>query len=464
MKEVEVSDRLNLNTEHDQIVQFSEGDRIAERAAKVFVGKAGSPGRTSAMLGRPLYLKKADGPYLYDVDGNRYIDYHSSSGATFLGYNQPRVKQAMLEAVEMGYFCNYETEAHAEIAELICDSVPSAERVRFSNTGTEATLAAIRLARAVTGRSKVLKFEGHFHGMHELAWYNSRKPPTEPNEHGEIELVADTAGIPPEFSTTVVVTRFNDPESFRACMRRHKGEFACIIMEPIMYNAGCIYTDPDFALLVREHATDDGAVLIYDEVLSGFRMGLGGGQEYLGITPDLTTLAKALGGCGVPIAAVVGKREVMEGLNPVGKTVVSGTYTGHVMHVYGALEALKIMREPGFYERIEALAQRLYNGLREAVSRTGTQAVVQGLGARFGIHFGIEEGPLYHYRDVTRGFDTELNARFALEALKRGLYFHEYGASLTPNHHGFTAAHTERDIDETLDRTESALRAAQRSS
>ena len=459
-----MTDNVTLSTEQQAQPQFAEGDRIAERAAKVFVGTAGSPGRTSAMLGRPLYLQKADGAYLYDVDGNRYIDYHSSSGATFLGYNHPRVKRAMLEAVEMGYFCNYETEAHAEIAELICDSVPSAERVRFSNTGTEATLAAIRLARAVTGRSKVLKFEGHFHGMHELAWYNSRKPATEPNEHGEIELAADTAGIPAEFDSTVVVTRFNDPESFLACMRRHKGEFACIIMEPIMYNAGCIYTDPEFAAMVREQATADGAVLIYDEVLSGFRMGLGGGQEHLGITPDLTTLAKALGGCGLPIAAVVGKREIMEGLNPIGKTVVSGTYTGHVMHVYGALEALKIMREPGFYERMGALAQRLYDGLREVLSRTGTPAVVQGLGARFGIHFGIEAGPLYHYRDVARGFDSAFNAVFAREALKRGLYLHEYGSSLTPNHHGFTAAHTERDIDETLDRVESALRAAQSAS
>lgn len=442
-------------------INLQQGDRIAERAAQVFVGKAGSPGRTCAMLGRPLYLSKADGPYLWDVDGNRYIDYHSSSGATFLGYNHPRVKQAMLEALEMGYFCNYETEAHAELAELICDSVPSAERVRFSNTGTEATLAAIRLARAVTGRTRVLKFEGHFHGMHELAWFNSRKPATEPNEHGEIALVADTAGVPPEFASTVVVTRFNDPKSFLACMRRHAGEFACIIMEPVMYNSGCIYTDPEFARLVREQATADGAVLIFDEVLSGFRMGLGGGQEYLGVTPDLTALAKALGGCGLPIAAVAGREEVMNGLNPVGKTVVSGTYTGHVMHVYGALEALKIMREPGFYERMDALAERLYTGLRKVLAETGTRAVVQGLGARFAIHFGVEEGPIYYYRDVVRGFDTEFNASFAREALTRGVYFHEYGGSLTPNHHGFTAAHTEQDIDETLNVTESALLALQ---
>ncbi len=459
-----MADMSKRPLQHSADMDFSEGDRIAERASQVFVGNAGSPGRTNGMLGRPLYLQKAEGAYLFDVDGNRYIDYHSSSGATFLGYGHRRVKEAMLEAIDMGYFCNYETEAHAEFAELICDSVPSAERVRFSNTGTEATMAAIRLARAVTGRSKVLKFEGHFHGMHELAWYNSRKPATEPNEDGEIELVADTAGVPPEFASTVVVTRFNDPECFLSCMRRHRGEFACIIMEPVMYNAGAIYPDFDFVRLVREEATADGVVLIFDEVLSGFRMTLGGGQEYLGVTPDLTTLAKALGGCGLPIAAVAGKREVMEGLNPVGRTVVSGTYTGHVMNVYGALEAIKMMREPGFYDRINAIAERLYAGLQDVLSLTGTPAVVQGVGARFGIHFGIEEGPLYHYGDVTRRFDSDFNARFALEALKRGLYFHEYGHSLTPNHHGFTAAHTEADIDDTLNRVESALRAAQQHS
>jgi glutamate-1-semialdehyde 2,1-aminomutase len=439
---------------------LSEGKRIAERASNVFVGPAGSAGRTFSVLGRPLYLKKADGAYLWDVDGNKYIDYHGSSGATFLGYNEPRIKKAMLEALEMGYFCNYETEAHVEFAEMICDSVPSAERVRFANTGTESTLAAIRLARAVTGRSKVLKFEGHFHGMHELAWYNCRKSATEPNEYGEIALAPDSAGIPPEFESTVVVTRFNDPDSFLACMRRHKGEFACIIMEPVMYNAGCIYTDRQFAKLVRDEADADGSVLIFDEVLSGFRMGLGGGQEYLGVTPDLTTLAKALGGCGLPIAAIAGRKHVMDGLNPVGKTVVSGTYTGHVMHIYGAREALRIIREPGFYTRINKLADRLYTGLAEVIERTGTKAALQSLGARFAIHYGLEPGPIYHYRDVARNFDSKFNMMVTEEAFKRGLYFQEYGYGFTPNHHGFSAAHSEQDIDDTLDRMEASIRAA----
>lgn len=440
-------------------MQLSEGNRIFDRASEVFVGGAGSAGRIFSLIGRPLYLQKADGPFLYDVDGNRFIDYHGSSGATFLGYNHPRIKKALLKGVDMGFFCNFETEAHAELGELICASVPCAEKVRFANTGTEATLAAIRLARAVTGRTKILKFEGHFHGMHELVWYNSRKPPTEPNRHGEIELVADTAGVPPEFASTVVVTRFNDPDAFLACMKHHRGEFAAIIMEPVMYNAGCIDTDPSFARLVREQATADGAILIFDEVLSGFRMTLGGGQEYLGITPDLTTLAKALGGSGLPIAALVGKREIMAGLNPVGKTVVSGTYTGHAMYVYGACEALRIMREPGFYQRINTLADRLYRGLREVLQRTGTPATVQGLGARFAVYFGIEHGPILHYHTATRQFDSATNAAFAREAFNHGLYFHEYGTALTPNHHGFSAAHTEAEIDETLNRVETTLRA-----
>ena len=232
-----------------------------------------------------------------------------------------------------------------------------------------------------------------------------------------------------------------------------------VIMEPVMYNAGCIHTDPAFLRLVRERTAQDGIVLIFDEVLSGFRMALGGGQEYLGVTPDLATLGKALGGSGLPIAALVGKDWVMKGLNPVGKTVVSGTYTGHILEVLGAVEAMNIMREPGFYEGINALASRRYEGMQDIFERSGKRVIVEGIGARFAVYFGLERRPVTHYREVVRGFDFESYTRFILECFARKLYLHDYGSRIAPSHHGFTSMHTEGEIDETLSRMEDALKA-----
>ena len=295
-----------------------KGEGLFSEASKYYIGGAGAAGRFFPAIGRPLYLERADGAYLFDIDGNRYIDYHSSSGATLIGYNNPAIKAAIEKALKMGYFCNFETEYHTELGELICRSIPSAEKIRFANSGTEATMGAVRLARAVTGRKKILKFEGHFHGMHELTFFNCHTELPEIDENGEIRVIADSAGIPEEMGSLVIVIPFNEPDIFRSCLKRHRGEIAAVIMEPVMYNAGCVLPKKEFVQLVREETEREGIVLIFDEVLSGFRMCLGGGQEWLGITPDLTTLAKALGGSGVPIAALVGKESIMKGLNPVG--------------------------------------------------------------------------------------------------------------------------------------------------
>ena len=435
-----------------------KGDQLFQAASKYFISGVGAAGRFFPTIGRPLFLERADGAYLFDIDGNQYIDYHSSSGATFLGYNNPEIKQAMLHALDLGYFCNYETAYHVKLAELLCASVPCAEKVRFANTGTEATLAAIRLARGVTGRKKIIKFEGHFHGMHEMAWFNCHTALPEPNEYGEIPCIPDSAGIPEEIASMVIVLPSNEPDIFRACMKRHQGEIAAVIMEPVMYNAGCVLPRREFVQAVRDETERAGTVLIFDEVLSGFRMCLGGGQEYLGVTPDLTTLAKALGGSGVPIAALVGKEWVMKGLNPVGKTVMSGTYTGHILEVLGALKAVEIMRSPGFYDHLNQLADRLYSGMAALLQQYRIKAVLQGVGARFAIYFGLEHTPIYDYREVVRHFDFDMNQRFLRKAFEKYLYIHDYGNKLSPTHHGFTSAHTLEDIEETLTRCEDVFK------
>jgi glutamate-1-semialdehyde 2,1-aminomutase len=432
-------------------LKLEHGDRHFETARNYLLSGTGAPPRIYPLLGRPLYLNRADGPYLYDVDDNRYIDFHSSAGAALLGHNHPAIKAAILQAVESGFYCNYESEHHARVGQLICEMVPSAELVRFCGSGSEATAAALRVARAVTGRKRILKFEGHFNGMHDWVFFNMDATLGEELPNGEVRPVHESAGIPDDLDALMTVLPFNEPEIFRAAMQRHAGEFAAILMEPVMYNAGCILPDKDFVRLVRESATSDGAVLIFDEVLSGFRMAPGGGQEYVGVTPDLTCLSKAVGG-GMPLSAIAGKRFVMNGLTPVGKTVVTGTYTGHLLTVMGALAALEELRKPDFYPRLNRIANRFYDSFNEILRRRGVKAVVQGLGARFGIFFGMEETPITNFRKVVAQFDSATDKRFIRAAFERGLYFRDPGHRIVPIHHGITAAHDDAVIDETLNR------------
>lgn len=434
------------------------GDRLFAEAKKYYVGGGCAGARYSPTLGRPLYINKADGPYLFDVDGNRFTDYHLSSGATLMGHNHPRIKAALEAALEIGFFCNYDTTSHLELAQLICASVPSAERVRLANSGTEAVIWALRLARAVTRRNKIVKFEGHFHGMHELTYFNCHTRLPKMPRNGELEVIADNPGIPKSMTRELIVLPFNEPEIFRSCLRRHRGEIAAVIMEPVMYNAGCILPKKQFVQLVREETKKHGIVLIFDEVLSGFRMCIGGGQEYLGVVPDLTTLAKALGGGGIPISAIVGKESLMRGLSPDGPTSVSGTYSGHLLKVLGATAALKELRTEGFYDHLNALAEKLYSGIGEIIQRHGIKAVVQGLGARFTIYFGLEEIPITDYRRVVTGFNLDMYKRFLREAVDRNLYFHDSGSTTTPNHFGISSAHSAADVEDTLEKIDDILK------
>ena len=439
-------------------LRLDRGNEHFRLADNYLLKGTGAPPRIYPLIGRPLYLERADGAFLYDIDGNRYIDYHSSAGAALLGHNHPAIKAAIRHALDQGFYCNYESEFHARVARHICEMVPSAERVRFCGSGSEATAAALRVARAVTGRRRYLKFEGHFNGMHDHVFFNMDATLGARLPNGEIQPVHESAGVPDDLDALITVLPFNDHEIFRRAMARHGGEFAAILMEPVMYNAGCILPDKSFVRLVREEATRDGAILIFDEVLSGFRMAPGGGQEYVGVTPDITCLSKAVGG-GVPLSAIAGRKFVMDGLTPVGKTVVTGTYTGHLMTVMGALAALEELRKPDFYPRLNRLADRFYAGFNDILRRQKIKAVVQGLGARFGIFFGMEETPIMDFRKVVDRFDSETDKKFIRLAFERGLYFRDPGHRIVPIHHGITAAHGEEVIDETLNRLDDVFAA-----
>jgi glutamate-1-semialdehyde 2,1-aminomutase len=429
--------------------KLDQGNELYRTAERYLLAGSGAPPRIYPLIGRPLYLKRADGAYLHDVDGNKFIDFHNSSGATLIGHNHPAMKAAIERALDLGFFCNFESEYHAQLGKLICDMVPSAETVRFCSSGTESTAGVMRIARAFTGRSRILKFEGHYHGQHDYAYFNTDGELGVEQKNGEIAPAHASAGVPEALDGLVTIIPFNKPEVFLETMGRHKGEFAAVLMEPVMYNAGCILPDRDFVELVRAETTRDGAVLIFDEVLSGFRMAPGGGQEYLGITPDLSCLSKALGG-GMPISAIAGKREVMSVLTPYGKTVISSTYTGHLISIMGAVAALEEIGKPDFYKRLNALSDRLYSGINEILNRRKVKAVCQGLGARFGMFFGLDELPIMDFRKAVRQYDVEASQKFVRLCFERGLYFRDAGRRIVPIHNGISSAHTENDIDETL--------------
>jgi glutamate-1-semialdehyde 2,1-aminomutase len=422
---------------------------LYSRASAVMVGGVTAAGRFNPALGRPHYFGRGDGPRLWDVDGHEFLDFSSSNGASMLGHNHPRIKAAVRDALDMGTMCTQETTLHVALCERLTQVIPSAERVRLANTGTEATMAAIRIARAATGRDKVLKFEGHFHGMHDYVMFNSHTP-VRPYEH-MVPAYPDSAGIPSAIGDLLVNVPFNDEEALLHALDLHGDDIACVILEPISYNLGCVPAEPGWLGLLRRETERRRIVLVFDEVLSGFRMALGGAQEYYGVTPDLTTLAKALG-AGWPIAAVVGSASVMEVLGPVGTVVMSGTYTGHLASVAAALAALDVMEEPGFYPTLNAVASRLYLGFDRLFKESGVPGHVQGIGARFGLYFGIET-PVRDYATARR-FDVEKNNAFLSACPEQGLHFHDFGTKMAPMHYGITAAHTEFDIDEALRRLE----------
>jgi glutamate-1-semialdehyde 2,1-aminomutase len=418
--------------------------------------------RVNRALGHALLFDRAKGAHLWDLDGRQYLDLCCSHGATLLGHGDPRIRAAVETALERGAPCSYENEQHGELARLLCETVPCLERVRLTGSGTEATLHCIRLARAYTGRTRLLMFEGNFHGYHDQVMF---APTPSANEvaaaenHGPTVCVAPTsAGVTPAMQRDVLVVPYNRPDLLEEVFRRHGHELAAAICEPIFYNAGCVRPTAEFMTTLRHVTREHGTLLIFDEVLCAFRMSPGGAQEYLGVTPDMCTLGKAVGG-GFPLSVFGGRREIMERLMPQGDCQHSGTYNGHPVAVAAALAAVRIYREPGFYDHIRAIGEKLFAGLNEILARHSVPGRVQGLGARCGIYFGITD-EVRDYRDAQK-HDRAMMLRFVKAAIERGVYFHDYGGA--PCHHGFCAATTAADIDAVLDRLDDAVRSLRRS-
>ena len=325
---------------------MTSAETLYEVAQRYFPGGVTATARANPAIGRPFYISRGDGPYVYDLDGREYVDMCISHGASLLGHNHPRIRAAVALALELGVICAYETEHHVALARLIAEMVPCAEMVRFAGSGTESVMHALRLARTATGRETVIKFEGHFHGYSDFLNY-SWAPPLDQAGPAEAPIpYRESAGIPPRLDDLVVVVPFNDPDALEAAFASHGRDTAALILEPINYDSGCIPPRPGFLQLCRELCDRYGALLLFDEVLTAFRMAPGGAQEYTGVIPDLCVLGKAFGG-GMPISAIAGRREVMRHLKPLGRSELSGTYLAHLTAVLAASAALETYREPG---------------------------------------------------------------------------------------------------------------------
>jgi len=393
-------------------------------AQQYLEGGVSSSFRINPYTGRPLYVRRADGPFLYALDGRQYIDFFMGHGAVTLGHNRPEIKAALLEVIEGGFFAEFDNPYPVELAKKIVEHVPCAERVRYVTSGTEATLLAMRLARGYTGRQKIVRVDGHFHGIHDYAAANNLAAKVDRDNPGDrLSTIGNlTAGIPEVIRETIYLVPWNNAEVFEKLAREKGHEIAAIMMNPVDYNNGCITTTSEYLQAIREICDRHGIVFILDEVLSGFRTGLSCAQGYYGVTPDLCLLAKALSN-GVPLAAIAGKEQILAKImDPVDPVISGGTFSGNLFGCAAGLAAIKIMETPGMWEAWGARTKKFLDTLQESFDEIGFPARIQSLGCTFGIYIGTRE-PVRNYRDFAR-LNPALAKAFYTKCVEKGAYFH----------------------------------------
>jgi glutamate-1-semialdehyde 2,1-aminomutase len=427
----------------------ANADRLYDEAKRHLAGGVSAAARIHGSLGRPFMTARGEGGWVWDVDGKGYVDLNTSNGAALLGHGHPAVRRAVEQALDLGILCAHETVYQAEVADKLAAMVPCAELVRFTGSGTETTWHAIRTARAFTGKSKVVKFEGHFHGYHDYLGYSAWPPLDQAGPEDAPIPFPESGGIPPELQQFVIVLPWNDAALLERTLVAQGDEIAAVIMEPINYNSGTILPAPGFMQAARDLTRAHGVVLIFDEILSGFRTGPSCAQGYLGVTPDLCTLGNALGG-GTALSAFAGRREVMDAISPRGPVVHSGTFNAHLIPILAAGAFLDEAAKPEFWAHLEQLERAFYPALADIFERAGLPVWVQALGARFSLLFGLEDEPTT-YRQAAR-FDREMARVFFGAAMDEGVYFHFAW------HHGFSAMHTQADLDRALEGIERAAR------
>jgi glutamate-1-semialdehyde 2,1-aminomutase len=413
-----------------------KNESLFERAQRSIPGGVNSPVRAfRAVGGTPPFFERASGAYLWDADGKRYIDYVGSWGPMLLGHTHPEVVAAVGQAASRALSFGAPTEAEIELAETLCRLVPSVERVRLVSSGTEATMTAIRLARGFTGRSAIVKFDGCYHGHADSLLVKAGS--------GALTFGnPSSAGVPAETAAHTFVLDYNDVPQVRKLFKERGSQIAGVIVEPVAGNMNLVLPASGFLESLREECTRHGAVLILDEVMTGFRVALGGAQARYGVRPDLTTLGKVIGG-GLPVGALGGRRDIMEKLAPLGPVYQAGTLSGNPVAVAAGLSTLRLVEKRGFVEKVEATTRSLVEGLRAEAARARVPFSAQSVGSMFGIYF--REAPPTSLAEVMQ-CDRERFNKFFHGMLERGIY-------LAPSAYeaGFvSAAHGQSEIDATL--------------
>ncbi len=423
---------------------MNRSESLFEQAQKTIPGGVNSPVRAfKGVGGTPVFIERADGAYLYDVDGKQYIDYVGSWGPMILGHNHPAIRDAVVQAANNGLSFGAPTAAEVEMAELVCDILPHVEQVRMANSGTEATMSALRLARGFTGRDKFIKFEGCYHGHADCLLVKAGS--------GMLTFGEPTSpGVPADFAKHTLTATYNDLDSVKALFESNPGQISSIILEPVAGNMNCIPPVEGFLEGLRALCDEHGALLIIDEVMTGFRVSLTGAHGHYGVRPDLVCLGKVIGG-GMPVGAFGGRADVMQHLAPAGPVYQAGTLSGNPIAMAAGMAQLKLLREPGIYEALAAKTEKLALGLKAAADKAGVPMAINYVGAMFGVFFTSEE-KITRYDQVTQCNMEQFNAFF------HGML--QEGVNLAPSAYeaGFLSmSHSDEDIDATIAAAERVL-------
>jgi len=434
----------------EQMRMREKSRELFQKALRLMPGGVNSPVRAfRAVGGEPVFIASGKGSHVTDVDGNTYIDYVMSWGPLILGHRHPEVTEALARALEAGTSFGACTAAEVELAEGIREAFPSMEKVRLVNSGTEATMSALRVARAATARNKILKFEGCYHGHADSLLVKAGS--------GVATLgLPDSPGVPGALAELTITVPFNDLAALEEAFRIHSHELAAAIIEPVVGNMGCVSPRPGFLKRLRELTAEQGTVLIFDEVMTGVRVAYGGAQALYQIRPDLTTLGKIIGG-GLPVGAYGGRAELMDLVAPSGPVYQAGTLSGNLLAVSAGLKALEVLRRPGTYERLEAISEKLASGLARQAASAGIPLWVNRVGSMFTAFF--TPGPVTDYASAKRS-DAGAYGRFFRALLDRGVYFppSQFEAAF------LSAAHSDDDIENTLQAAAEAFDEVRRAS
>lgn len=418
--------------------QTTHSAQLFAQAQQHIPGGVNSPVRAfKGVGGSPIFIDSAKGAYLYDVDGNRYVDFVGSWGPMILGHSAPEILAAVTERMHKGLSFGAPTAIETDMANKVCKLIPSMDMVRMVNSGTEATMSAIRLARGFTGRDKILKFEGCYHGHVDALLVKAGS--------GALTLgTPSSPGIPQAVTEHTLTLSYNDLEQLETCFAQTGEQLACVIIEPVAGNMNCIPAKPEFLQRLRRLCDEYQVVLIFDEVMSGFRVALGGAQAWYGITPDLTCLGKVIGG-GLPVGAFGGKQAIMQYLAPLGPVYQAGTLSGNPLAMSAGLAMLNAIEEDDFYPRLEQKVNQLTDGFKQAAQQAGIRVTTNQAGSMFGLFFS-EQTQITQYSQVVNQCDAALFARFFHAMLAQGVY-------LAPSafEAGFmSSAHTEQDIADSV--------------